>query len=119
MEWITKNLKVFTIIFIFLFLIKTCQSSNRKSKIEYLEKRTTELIDSVKKDNQIIIDSLENQNMTKEYLIKDLSTELKIAGIKIDEAQKRAEAVQQTAEKVKTNTTIQIKGSEEVKDSNK
>ena len=58
------------------------------------------------------IDSLENENLTKYFIIKDLTNELKIAGVKVDAAERRADAVQRTAERVKSNTTIEIKGAE-------
>ena len=59
-----------------------------------------------------IIDSLNKELITKEFIIKDLTTELKIAGIKVDEAQKRADAVQKTVQSIKANTTIEVKGVE-------
>lgn len=44
--------------------------------------------------------------------IKNLGYELKIAGIKVDAATERADAIQKTAEKIKQNTTIEIKSNE-------
>ena len=42
-------------------------------------------------------------------VIQEQSYELKIAGVKAEEADKRAAAIQRTAEKIKANTTIEIK----------
>jgi len=64
----------------------------------------------IKKD--LIIDSLDKEITTRDFIIKDLTNDLEIAGVRVDEAQKRADAVQRTAEKVKTHTTIEIKGAE-------
>jgi len=111
MEWLIKNLKWITIVLAFLFLLKTCESCNRANKLKTQEKKLTAQCDSLIKVGNNIIDSLQKENMAKDYLIKDLSTELKIAGIKYDEAQKRADAVQKTVKDMKANTTIEIKGS--------
>ena len=58
------------------------------------------------------IDSLDNEIVTRDFVIKDLINDLEIAGVRVDAAERRADAVQRTAEKVKSNTTIQIKGAE-------
>lgn len=119
-KWLRKNLKYITIILLALFLIKTTQSCNRKMSLKVMEKNLTTECDSLLDDkNQIIssqsfeIDSLKNEIITREFMIKDLTTDLKIAGVRVDEAQRRADAVQRTAEKVKSNTTIEIKGAEQ------
>jgi hypothetical protein len=108
MNWIIKNLKWITIVFIFLFLLKTCDSCVKGMKLKSQEKKLTHYCDSITKHNLIIIDSLKKDNLTKDYLIRDLTTELKIAGVKIDEAQKRADAIQKTVKDIKTNTTIKV-----------
>lgn len=119
-KWLRKNLKYITIILLALFLVKNIQSCNRKMSIRILEKNLTTECDSLLNDrNQIIssqsieIDSLKSEIITRDYMIKDLTTDLKIAGVRVDEAQRRADAVQRTAEKVKSNTTIEIKGAEQ------
>lgn len=119
-KWLRKNLKYITIILLALFLAKNIQSCNRKMSIRILEKNLTTECDSLlDSKNQVIssqsfeIDSLKSEIITRDYMIKDLTTDLKIAGIRVDEAQRRADAVQRTAEKVKSNTTIEIKGAEQ------
>lgn len=119
-KWLRKNLKYITLILLTLFLLKTTQSCNRKMSLKTMEKNLTMEYDSLLNEAKSIIslqtyeiDSLENEIVTRDYMIKDLTTDLKIAGVRVDEAQRRADAVQRTAEKVKSNTTIQIKGAEE------
>jgi len=98
-KFLQKNLRTIAIILLFLFMIKSFQTCVQKTSIRKQEKKIT-----------LIKDSLDKEILAREYLIKDLTYELKIAGVRVDEAQKRAEAVQATAEKIKTNTTIKIEG---------
>ena len=125
MEWLKKNLKWITWILFALFIIKSIQSCNRKLSNNTLTKNYKLEIDSLTKKydgvinlKDIVIDSLENELITKEFIIKDLTADLKIAGVKVDEAQRRADAIQRTAEKVKSNTTIEIKGTEKKQENN-
>ena len=60
----------------------------------------------------LVIKDLREEIITKDYEIKDLERDLEIAGIKVNAAERRADAVQRTAERVKSNTTIEIKGAE-------
>lgn len=108
--WIKKNLRYITIAFIVLFLFKSMQGCSRKMANTKQKKYYTEKIDSLNKINMKIVDSLNNEILVRTFLIKDLSSELKISGIKYDEAQKRADAVQKTVSSIRTNTTIEIKG---------
>jgi hypothetical protein len=101
MEWLSKNLKWITIILFFLFCIKSCQSCNRQNLLNTQEKKLSKDTDSLKKEIG-----------TRDFLIMDLKNELKVAGVKYDEAQKRADAIQKTASSIRANTTIQIKGAE-------
>jgi hypothetical protein len=111
-NWIKKNLRYITIAFIALFMIKNVQSCNRKMSLKIQTKNLTEMCDSISSSKDIIIDSLNNEILSREFLIKDLSTELRIAGVKYDEAQKRADAIQKTASSIRSNTTIEVKGAE-------
>jgi hypothetical protein len=126
MDWLKKNLRYITIAFAILFVIKSVQSCNRKMTLNIVEKNLTEECDSISagKDakihsKDIIIDSLETEITTRDFMIKDLTNDLKIAGVRVDEAQKRADAIQRTAEKIKSNTTIEIKGAEQDTTKNK
>jgi hypothetical protein len=112
-KWIKKNLRWIAMVLLFLFLIKSVQSCVQKSSIIRIKKNLTAQCDTIKQKNVVIIDSLKKEILTKDFIIQDLTFELKIAGVKVDEAQKRADAVQRTAEKVKSNTTIEIKNNKE------
>lgn len=110
-----KNLKIITIVIFGLFMIKTFQSCNRDLKITKLEKEIVYTTDSLaivrgdlEKTFKVEIDSLKGVILERDFLIKDLDNELKIAGVRASEAQRRADAVQQTAEKVKNNNTTTI-----------
>lgn len=119
MDWLKKNLRYITLILLALFFIKTFQSCNRKMALRVVETNLTEerdsllnMKDAIISEKNLVIDSLESEILTKEFLIRDLYNDLEIAGVKVDEAQRRADAVQRTAEKIKQNTTIEVKGVE-------
>lgn len=111
-NWFKKNLRWITIILFVLFLLKSVQSCNRNMSLRIQEKKLTENCDSLIREKDSLIKSLQKDNLTKEFIIKDLSSDLKVAGVKVNEAQRRADAVQRTAERVRTNTTIEVKGVE-------
>lgn len=121
MEWLQKNLKYITILFVFLFLFKSFQSCNRNMTINTIEKKNTVVLDSVSKEFKADlfllnteVDSLKKEVLVRDYMIINLEKDLEIAGVKTTAAERRADAVQRTAERVKSNTTttIQIKGAE-------
>ena len=119
MEWLKKNLKYITIILFALFLLKSVQSCNRNMSLNTADKKHKTEVDSIKKEfNSVIlvyeneIDSLEKELVARDFMIKDLTADLKIAGVKVNEAERRANAVQKTAESIKANTTIEVKGVE-------
>ena len=118
-KWLKKNLRYIAIVLLALLLIKSTQSCNRKMALRTQEKVLTEESDSLLaiKDqiilnNTIIIDSLDTEILTRDFMINDLTNDLKIAGVRVDAAERRADAVQRTAEKIKTNTIIEVKGVE-------
>ncbi len=111
-KWLSKNLKWITLILLFLLCIKTFQSCTRKTSLRIQEKKLTHICDSIIGYKNIVIDSLQKSNLEKYFLIIDLKNELKVAGVKYDEAQKRADAIQKTAAAIRANTTIEIKGAE-------
>lgn len=107
--WIERNWKTIAIVFAILFLFQSFRgclrgnSAARTQKSLILERDSIYMV----KDKQIIslqelLDSYQKENQMLIY-------ELKIAGVKADEAEKRAKAIQDTAEKIKQNTTIEIK----------
>jgi hypothetical protein len=96
-EFFEKYMKWFALAFLILFLFKSVQSCNRNMSYNVKDKGVKYLIDSLEKK----IDVLEGEN-------KQLSFELKLQSEKAGEAQKRAEAIQSVAEKIKSNTTTTV-----------
>ncbi len=93
--WIKKNLKYITIAFIFLFLIKNIQSCNRNMVINIMETTHQETVDSLNnlreqtiEQKNFIIDSLNDELLEKEFMINNLTAELRVAGVKVDEAKR-------------------------------
>ena len=118
-RWLRRNLKYITLILLALLLMSRIQSCNRKMGTRIKEKAMTEECDSLinvmdQKINNLYveIESLKTEIITRDYEIMDLEKDLEIAGIKVNAAERRADAVQKTAEAVKANTTIEIKGAE-------
>ena len=118
-RWLKRNLKYITLILLTLLIIGRIQSCNRKMGTRIREKAMTEECDSLMLGQQNIInnlnveiESLKTEIITRDYEIMDLEKDLEIAGIKVNAAERRADAVQKTAEAVKANTTIEIKGAE-------
>ena len=118
-RWLKRNLKYITLILLALLIIGRIQSCNRKMGSRIRENNLSAECDSiVQQKNDIIgskdlvIDSLRTIIITRDYEIMDLEKDLEIAGIKVNAAERRADAVQRTAEAVKANTTIEIKGAE-------
>lgn len=98
---IEKNIKWVAIVLTVLFVFKTVQSCNRGAKINTMDKKHTQTVDSLKSKNETAQDS-----------IKRLNFELKLASERVKSATERANAVQSTAEKMKANTTVVVKGVE-------
>jgi hypothetical protein len=109
-KWLIRNLKWFTLIFLCLFIFKSVQSCNRRMSLKIMEKNLVAEHDSIIKVRDQEIKRLNGEIITRDYMIKDLEKDLEIAGIKVSEADRRAEAVERTAEKVKANTKIEITG---------
>ncbi len=113
MDFIQKNLKYIALIFLALFLLKSSQSCNRNMAIKKLTKENTYLVDSLEtmhgtEKTQLILE-LENANDS----IKELNYEVKLAKAGENAANRRANAVQSTAEKMRKNTTIKIENKSE------
>ena len=121
-RWLKKNLRYITIILLGLFILKSIQGCNRKMSLSIQEKSFMIEKDSLininknlKISNELREDSLKQEVITRDFMIKDFTNDLKIAGVRVNEAQKRADAIQRTAEKIKTNTTIEVRGVEKIK----
>lgn len=93
-----KHGKKIVIAMLILLALKNFQSCNRKHVVQTLETKITATSDSLNRQIEQARDS-----------IVKLQYELKLAKFSVESAEKRAEAVQSTAEKTVRNTTIQIK----------
>ena len=101
-QFFQRNLKWITLILAFILIIKFIQGCNRN------------MSDTITKHEYThTIDSLTNKCNNLEKNIDQLNFELKLQNEKAGAAEKRAEAVQSVAEKIKANTTINVKGAEE------
>jgi esterase/lipase len=110
-QFFTKNMKWFALALLFLFLFKSVQSCNRNMQINVGSKKYIEQIDSLSKEYK-------EYKETTQDSIKKLNFELKLANEQAEAAKERANAVQSAVEKVRSNTTITVKGAEEIKDNN-
>ena len=104
-QFFTKNLKYITLILLFLLLFKFAQNCNRNMSSNITQKEYMHVIDSLK---------TKYNNLEKKTTIdiNQLQFELKLQSEKAGAADKRAEAVQSVAEKIKANTTVNVHGAE-------
>ena len=104
----SKNLKYIALILLALFLIKTTQSCNREMANKRMVKENTYIIDSlntiIDTDKGTYILQLEECNDK----VQELEYEVKLANSEKEAANRRANAVQSTAEKIRENTSITI-----------
>lgn len=107
--WWEKNLKWITIGLLIFILFQSFNGCLRKTNYRRAEKRMLAEKDSVYITQERKI--LDLQKIINEYQKEnqELLFELRLAGVKADEAEKRAKAIQETAEKIRQNTTIEIK----------
>jgi len=97
-QFFEKNKTAIVIILFAMFALKSIQSCNRQNSIDVASAKIKHLEDSlnVKIENQ-------HDSITK------LNFDLELAVFSAKSAEKRADAIQSTAEKTTRNTTIQIK----------
>lgn len=107
-EFFQKNMKWLLLAAICLLMMKTVQSCSRKMQINAGSKQYIEQIDSL----QHLYNGYYKESQDS---IKKLNFELRIAEQDAKSANERATAVQTAVEKIKSNTTITVKGAEEVK----
>lgn len=115
-QFFTKNMKWIALALLFLFLLKTMQSCNRNMSITIIENKHAVVVDSLEN----VIDSIKTDYLflKREYELasEKFNFELRLEQSKADAANQRANAVQSAVEKLKTNTTITVKGAEEIRD---
>jgi len=111
-QFFEKNMKWVALILLFLLMFKFMQGCNRNMGNTIKEKTYVHTIDSLNKK----YNSLKEESQDS---IKKLNFELRLSSEKTKSANDRATAVQSAVEKLKSNTTITVKGAEEVKDTTK
>ena len=100
-EFFEKNMKWFALAFFILFLFKSAQNCTRNMGTKVTEKQYHHTIDSLNKKVDILVGEK-----------KQLTFELKLQNEKAQDADKRASAIQSVAEKMKSNTTVNIRGAQ-------
>jgi hypothetical protein len=107
--WFERNWKHILIAVSVLFLFQSMRGCLNSTEHRIEMKKIEAERDSVYqvKDQQIV--ELQNLLEDAQDIIQEQSYELKLAGVKAEEADKRAQAIQETAAKIKQNTTIEIK----------
>jgi hypothetical protein len=110
-QFFEKNMKWIALALLFLLTFKSVQSCNRSMRLNITSGDYIHQIDSL--ENRYNVYYKETQDS-----IKDLNFLLELANEKTGAANERAAAVQSAVEKIKSNTTITVKGAEEVKDTN-
>jgi len=112
-EFFKKNLKYVAIILLGLLMLKSFQSCNRNMANKRLTKEIVHLGDSLstiyatEKGVYVMqLQECEDENQRLEY-------EVKLANSERDAANRRADAVQSTASKIRENTTIKIENKSE------
>jgi len=103
-----KNLRYIVLILLALFFVKSFQSCNRNMTIKKLDKEIVYLTDSLNTMHGTEKEALILQLTDCENVKRELEYEVKLANAEMDAANKRADAVQSTAEKIRKNTTIKI-----------
>ena len=118
-QFFSKNMKWIVLVLFILFLVKSVQSCNRNMTITQLDTEIINLNDSLSTMYGTEKETLLLQLRECETDKAQLEYEVKLANAGKESANKRADAVQSTAEKTRSNTTstIVVKGAEEVIDS--
>jgi hypothetical protein len=98
----TNNCKYFAIAFFALFLMKSMQSCNRGNELATMQQKYDTIVSSLNEQNSLLIDS-----------IKTLQFSLSMANQRVQSSEEKVTAVQNTVDKIKTNTTITVKGTKE------
>jgi limonene-1,2-epoxide hydrolase len=112
-EFFKKNIRYVALILLALFFVKSFQSCNRNMQVKKLEKEIVYLNDSLTNIHGSEKSDLLLELRVAEDSISELNYLVKIANSEKNAAERRAEAIQSTAEKIKGNTTIRIESRSE------
>jgi len=110
-QFFTKNMKWIALALLFLLAFKTMQSCNRGMKLDMTNGTYIHQIDSLKKQYTDYREATQDS-------IRRLNFELQLANQHAKSSDEKAKAVQSAVEKIKSNTTVVVKGVEEVKKEN-
>lgn len=116
-KFLKKNYKIIIMALLILFLFKSMQSCVRNESIERTKNTLTEEKDSIIAQKSMIQSKLHDSISVLNDSIKLLNFRIKLYKEKASGAEQRAIAVQSTAEKIKSHTTVRIR--KEKKDSTK
>ena len=100
-EFFTKNIKWFALAFFILFLFKCVQGCNRGMNTRAIESQNKHLVDSLQKTITELDDSIKTVNWKNKMLKSQAEFE-----------KNKADAVQSVAEKMKSNTTVNVRGAQ-------
>ena len=107
-DFFKRNLKWVALILLGLFFLKSFQSCNRNMANKRLTKENTHLVDSLNTMHGTEKSQLVLELRVAQDSIQELNYVVKLAEAERDAANRRANAVQSTAEKIRDNTTIKI-----------
>ena len=108
LTFLEKNLKYITIGIFVLFVFTKIQSCNRNMSNVILSKNIEQLNDSLNAFHNSEKTILLKQLSIAKDSISELNYEVRLAQDRASSADRRADAVQSTAEKIRDNTTINI-----------
>jgi hypothetical protein len=100
-QFFSKNMKWFALALLCLLIVGSVRSCNHNMGARITEKEYKHTIDSLTKKYDI----LEKESSAA---IKQLEFQLKLESKKAEDADKRADAIQSVAEKIKSNTTTTV-----------
>lgn len=115
-QFFKKNLRWITLVILALFFIKSFQSCNRNMQVKKLTKENTYLVDSLTTMHATEKGAYLIQLQDCNNKVQELKYEVKLANSERDAANRRADAVQSTAEKIRDNTTIKIENKNSERD---
>ena len=123
-QFFSKNMKWIVLVLFILFMVKSVQSCNRNMTITQLDTEITHLNDSLstmygtEKETLLLqLRGCEGDKAQLEYEVKLLKAAKESADRRAAAAESNNKSAMEMAGKIKTNTTIEVTGVEQVIDS--
>jgi len=104
-QFFTKNMKWIALALLFLLAIKSMQSCNRGTQLNMSKGTYIHQIDSLKKQYVDYREAAQDS-------IKKLNFQLQLANQQAKSSDEKASAVQSAVEKLKSNTTVVVRGAQ-------